>query len=651
MNWPTFLAPAWGWLGLLAIPLIALYLLRQKRPDLKISSTLLWSKALADMRASTPFQKLRRNLLLILQLLILAALTLTLMRPVIQSQAGTSTAGVIVIDATASMQTTDGGGPSRLERAKDEAKKLVDTMRPGDRYMLISDAGELDHGGIGFSTSKSELRAEIDKIKPADMPGDLSESLILAATSLKSIGGANAGKDEGIIAGKVYLFSDGAGVKVPDTFGEGAKLLQFVKIGESNHSVGITRLSITPVEKENRTYQVFVGIKNAWDVEKKVGVVLAYGSKDNYLPGQAQFVTVPAHGQGGCVFEKVVADPGKLFVRVDDTDDDFPLDNTAYGVLEPARKVKLVLVTPGNPVLENFVKTAVKIGAVDGQIVSPESFKTLSQNGLDLVLLDGVVPNAAQMPKCDTVLIRPQVTGAGEVGGFKVSAEVENPAVLRWKREDPVMQYVELGDLHLSKALLMEKDPDAVELVSAPESALIAYKDFGGSGGVRRYFIAFSPLVESDWWRQPSLLIFLENVVEQTRVRHYIGMSQLLATGAAAKLSDVGDAAGNGPVKVTMPDGSIAQIKAEDFGAEFAATDKVGFYDVESNNKKSTFAANLLSTSESEITPASLQLSSGGNVEESTSIASVNKEIWKWLAVAGLAVLLGEWWVYHRRWA
>ena len=42
MSWPNFLAPAWGWLGLLALPLIALYLLRQKRPDMVVSSTLLW---------------------------------------------------------------------------------------------------------------------------------------------------------------------------------------------------------------------------------------------------------------------------------------------------------------------------------------------------------------------------------------------------------------------------------------------------------------------------------------------------------------------------------------------------------------------------------------------------------------------------------
>jgi hypothetical protein len=649
-------------MGLLAVPLVLLYLLRLKRPNVTVSSTLLWSKALADMRASTPFQKLRRNLLLLLQLLILAALVFTLMRPVIQAQASQSRAGVIVIDATASMQTTDGGGPSRLDRAKDEARKLVDTMRPGDRYMLVVDGGGLNHGGIGFSSSKSELKGEIEKIKASDTSSDLYESLLLAATSLRGIGSDNSqssAKTEGVVAGKVWLFSDGAGIRVPDAMNEGTTdngLLQFVRIGESDHSVGITRVSVTPVPKQDRTYEVFVGLKNAWDVEKKIGVVLSYNTPDHFLPGQAKSVTIPAHSQGAVVFEQVVSDPGKLIIQADPTNDDFPLDNTAYAILEPARKVKVLLVTSGSAVLENFLKTAVRVGAMDGQIIAPAAYTAgLGGNGqADLVILDGFVPPLPDMPRADTLIIRPVVTGAGNVGGFQVTNEVENPAILRWKREDPVMQYVELGDLRLSKALMLEKDPELIDLVSSPESSLIAYKDFSG-GGVRRYFVSFSPLVESNWWMEPSLLIFLQNIVEQTRIRHYIGLPQLLASGSAAKLYNVGDDHGGGPVRITEPGGSVVEMQARDGAAEFPATDKVGFYQVSSPTtapsagKSGLFAVNLLSPTESDIRPQSLQTASGGNVQESASIASVNKEIWPWLASGALAVLLLEWWVYHRR--
>ena len=306
--------------------------------------------------------------------------------------------------------------------------------------------------------------------------------------------------------------------------------------------------------------------------------------------------------------------------------------------------MKVLLVTAGSGVLENFIKTAVRVGTIDGQIIAPQAYAPTMQS--DLVILDGFVPSADQMPKVDTLIIRPGVSGAGNVGGFNVTAEVEKPVVLRWKREDPLMQYVELGELRLSKALLLDKDPEATALVSSPETPLIAYKDFGA---VRRYFVGFSPTVESNWWMQPSLLIFLQNLVNQTQTRHYIGVPQLLAAGTAAKLWDVGDEHGGGSVKISLPDGGAMDVPAKDGAVEFAETEKVGFYDVTSGSKKSTFAVNLLSASESDIRPQSLQTPPGNTVQESASVATVNKEIWQWLAIAALAVLLVEWWVYHRR--
>jgi hypothetical protein len=694
MNWPNFLAPGWAAMGLIAIPIILLYILRQKRPDLPISSTLLWSKTLADMRASTPFQKLRRNLLLFLQLLILAALVFTLMRPVVQAQAGQSKAGVIVLDATASMQTLDGsgeaagtiegggqpdggdgggggggGGGTRLDRAKAEAHKLVDAMRPGDRFMLIADGGGMAQVRSGFSSSKSELHSLIDTVRPSDTASDLSESLLLAVTSLRAIGahgpeGATAGagggggggagavrggvRSENIAAGKVYLFSDGAGVKVPEALGGSqgiSELLQFVKVGFSDHSVGVSRLSITHIPKEPNTYQVFVGLKNAWNQERRVGVALAHGNRDNFLPGQAKFAVLPPNGQGSVVFEKVVADPGRLYIRVDENNDDFPLDNTAYGILTADRKLRVVLVTRQNQLLEDLVRTAVRVGAIEGQILAPEAYDPHVPG--DLFLLDGFVPPAGRLPRADTLLIRPNVTSAGDVAGFAVKYVVENPAILTWKREDPLMQYVELSEVRISSALLMERDNAAISLVSSVDGPLIAYKDFGS---VRRYFLSFSPLVESNWWRVPSLLVFMQNIMEQTRQRHFIGMPQLFASGNPARLWNVGNEEGSGKVTIALPDGNSGQVAALDGAAEFGETDRLGFYAVEgAAGQRSLFAVNLLSPVESDVRPQSLQTPGGSNVEESTSVATVNKEIWRWLAAAALAILLLEWWAYHRR--
>src|SRR2546429_8651676 len=127
-----FLAPGALWFAA-AIPVVILfYLLKRKRLVRLVSSTLLWQKFLAETQASAPFQRLRHNWLLILQLLMLALAILALARPYFSGRLAGGSLQVIILGAPASVQCTD-ETPSRVENGPAEGLQLVNRLRDTDR--------------------------------------------------------------------------------------------------------------------------------------------------------------------------------------------------------------------------------------------------------------------------------------------------------------------------------------------------------------------------------------------------------------------------------------------------------------------------------------------------------------------------------------
>ena len=109
------LAPAALALGLLALPIVLLYRLRLRRREKPVSSTWLWRELVRDRAANAPWQRLRRNLLLLLQLLILAALVLALARPALPLPGLGGGNTIVLLDAPASMQAADGAAGTRFD--------------------------------------------------------------------------------------------------------------------------------------------------------------------------------------------------------------------------------------------------------------------------------------------------------------------------------------------------------------------------------------------------------------------------------------------------------------------------------------------------------------------------------------------------------
>ena len=117
-------------------PLVALYFLKLKRRVEPIPSTLLWKRAVQDLHVNAPFQKLRRNLLMLLQLLVLLLAAFALGKPILQAPRTHKGIVILMIDHSASMNVTEANGKTRLQIAKQQAKRVIDNLQGGTRAMM-----------------------------------------------------------------------------------------------------------------------------------------------------------------------------------------------------------------------------------------------------------------------------------------------------------------------------------------------------------------------------------------------------------------------------------------------------------------------------------------------------------------------------------
>src|SRR3989440_9881255 len=236
----SFLAPI-AFVFAASIPVVILfYLLKRKRVVKLVSSTFLWQKFLAETQASAPFQKLRKNWLLILQIILLVLAVLALSRPYFATKAKPAQLRVVILDASASMQATD-ESPSRFEKARGEALKWVDSLAGSDQ-MVVLQAGANTEVKQSATSEKAALRRALQACACTDSPTRLVPALKMAESLVRDQRNA-----------EIHLFSDGA-VPELNEFENKALPLVYHRVGKGANNVGITVLDVraNPEKAEQR---------------------------------------------------------------------------------------------------------------------------------------------------------------------------------------------------------------------------------------------------------------------------------------------------------------------------------------------------------------------------------------------------------------
>src|SRR5262245_1853314 len=226
----SFLSPLALLVGALSIPLVLLYFLKVRRREATVPSLLLWDPALRDREASTFFQRLQRDPLLILQILALLALTVALARPAVTVMGHGAKRIVVVMDGSASMKATD-TSPSRFVQAQRAALGLVSSLGEGAEVMVV-EAGIQPRVVVPFTRERHRILGGIRSLDAHDFSTRLDAGIRTA----RALVGADP-------RAEIHVFTDGAHPEALAAQDQDARV-RWYAVGRRGHNVAITNLSV-----------------------------------------------------------------------------------------------------------------------------------------------------------------------------------------------------------------------------------------------------------------------------------------------------------------------------------------------------------------------------------------------------------------------
>ncbi len=546
-------------LGLLFIPaVIAMYLLKLRRDEAVVPSTLLWTRLVADVEANAPWQKLKRSLLLLLQLLLVIILALLAARPFVERPAGLARDIVLVLDTSASMAATD-VVPDRLTAAKVAATEALKDLPTGGKVSVIA-AGRSARIVVNESTDLSRVRGAIDDVAVSQGSGDLGDALELASKLAARSGDA-----------QVLVATDAA--LATDPTGRVAARVKVLPVGRDRKNQAIVALAVkTSPSAVSRS--VFVSVANV-DLERTTRRLELWG--DGSLL-EVRDVPLEAQARANVIVDDIDRSVRTLEVRLVGSDpavvtapDQLAIDDRAWAVIPPDRTRLILVVGEGDPYLETALSYLPNVELFG---VPPNEYgpKTQRQDGRpwDLVIFEGFLP--ATLPRSPILAIAPPRTSdLGQVAG-----RLTNPGIGSLDPDEPVLRFVDLSTTHIAEASRLTTPDWARTIIPGPRGAPLLYT--GTRDGLPSAVLAFEPR-RSDLPLQVAFPILLANLTGEL-LGSTTAPSEAVEPGTPVELAIPTGAIG---VTVTSPDGSVTELVPGTSGGSavsFAATDLLGVYTV-----------------------------------------------------------------------
>jgi hypothetical protein len=601
--------------GAVAAVSVALYLLDRSRRRQVVSTLRFW------VAAEQPSVVARRRRIqqpwsLLLQLVSMALLLLAVAQLRFGAQEAAGRDHVVILETSAWMGARS-GNRTLMDIARQRAWQYVRALPATDRVMLVR-ADALATPATVFEPDRRKLEAAIAGSNPGSTALNLEQAMAFARR-IQAQSGRRAGEIAFVGTGRT-VESDSAAPTPP-------RNLRVIPVADAIENSGLRKIGMRRSNSDADLWEIYVSAHNYGTKPRAVTVSIDFGP-----PNEATRVVVGARRtllQPGAdaeeSFEFRTHAAGILGVTLT-PHDAFPADDKAAMELPPQPALPVTVYSDRPELLRPVLTPNLRVAAV---YKKPAEYQPVDTG---LVILDRFIP--PQRPQADSLWIDPPPQGSP----IPVRTTVEQVSFARWDTTHPAAAGLRSKDFKLEKALVFEAAPGDARIgeveagpviVARPSKPKIVVFGFHPALSGMRYELA-TPLLFANLFRWFAPEVF----------RRW----ELNGGSVGAVKVDMDQDAAPSAVKVLAEDGSALPFTMRDRALHFFSG-APGVVRVVAGDREYIYSMTLPQLGDTKWTPPA---DARRGIPRAQPLASTVQELWPWLALAGGAGLLAEWFLFGR---